>query len=129
MPSKKVGIDSRVETRGAPQGFSYGEGYETPLSIAHKVLAKAFHPQQTSPRCFLFTAVFQPQDPSASVASSTSAGCTPDHLADLVGFVLRCHLEVEELTDIVRRQVLNTGQVRGWPEDVRAPVRVLVLES
>lgn len=56
---------------------------------------------------------FRFQDPTAAVASSTSAGCTPDHLADLVGFVLRCHLEVEELTDIVRRQVLNTGQVRA----------------
>lgn len=50
------------------------------------------------------------QDPSAAVASSTSAGCTPDHLADLIGFVMRCHLEVEELTDTIRRQVL-TGQV------------------
>lgn len=50
------------------------------------------------------------QDPSAAVASSTSAGCTPDHLADLIGFVMRCHLEVEELAETVRRQVL-TGQV------------------
>ncbi|CAM9109555.1 unnamed protein product, partial [Hapterophycus canaliculatus] len=53
----------------------------------------------------------RPQDPSAVVASSTSAGCTPDQLADIVGFVLRCHLEVEELSDIVRLQVLNTGQI------------------
>ncbi len=52
------------------------------------------------------------QDPSAAVASSTSAGCTADHLAGLVGFVLRCHLEAEELADVARRQVLNTGQVR-----------------
>lgn len=58
------------------------------------------------------TLLFRLQDPTAAAASSTSAGCTPDHLADLVGFVLRCHLEVEELMDIARRQVLNTGQVR-----------------
>lgn len=61
--------------------------------------------------CFVFDFVlFSFQDPSAAVASSTSAGCTPDHLADLIGFVMRCHLEVEELTDTVRRQLL-TGQV------------------
>lgn len=29
----------------------------------------------------------------------------------LVGFVLRCHLEAEELSGIARRQMLNTGQV------------------
>lgn len=57
-------------------------------------------------------AFFLWQDPSAAVASSTSAGCTADHLAGLVGFVLRCHLEAEELADVARRQVLNTGQVR-----------------
>ena len=46
------------------------------------------------------------------MATSTSAGCTPDHLAALVGFVLRCHHEVEKLTGIARREMLNTGEVR-----------------
>lgn len=52
------------------------------------------------------------QDPTAVVASSTSAGCTSEHLAVLVGFVLRCHLEAEALEGTVRREMLNTGQVR-----------------
>lgn len=55
------------------------------------------------------------QDPTAAIATSTSAGCMSEHLAVLVGFVLRCHLEAEELADTVRRQNLHTGQVRRSP--------------
>ncbi|CAN0004107.1 unnamed protein product, partial [Choristocarpus tenellus] len=47
-------------------------------------------------------------DPSATTFMSTSAGCTPDHLASLTGFVLRCHLEAEELVDLSRNHVLSS---------------------